>query len=490
MLLYVAARSAAWLLALLAVALGGAALVPRLVAATPLRIADQLWRDERATEAWALYTDLHEADALPPYAQLRLAGLALERGACGDAELLAVPMLQQPAAADDAALAHLIRAECALKRNAPQRAGAEWNAIAGSPTGFALAQVVQGEHALRSGDLPAATKHLETALRNPLPPPWTAFAHLRLAQASSDPAAAAHHVAAIPATLPAADPATRPLLPLRLHELAAQAASLRAVLAAPAADQDQLRGQVLLDAGLWQLAAAHWDRLAQHDGDDPRAPAYAAYARYQLGERRNATLALRALGQRFPGDPFIATLRATFVLGTGDANTARIFIERAEAEHGRDPALALVRSDILAAQRRYADALAERRRARDIAPPAQRARYALALAQQHVDLAYNLCDEGIAAAQDATTLAPNDAQAWHTLAAAQRHCRRYADALTAAQQGLTLAPDDPALHFYAGAALWETDQRDQGRVYLLRAADLAPASTWRERAEDILQIAD
>jgi Flp pilus assembly protein TadD len=101
-----------------------------------------------------------------------------------------------------------------------------------------------------------------------------------------------------------------------------------------------------------------------------------------------------------------------------------------------------------------------------------------------------LCDEGIAAAQDATALAPNDAHTWLTLAAAQRHCRRYADAVTAAQQGLALAPDDPALHFYVGAALWEDDQREQARAYLLRAADLAPASTWRERAEDILKIAD
>lgn len=489
-MLYAAARSAAWLLALLLVSIGGAALAPRLRAATPLRTADQLWRDGRATEAWALYTGLHGADALPPYAQLRLAGLALERGACGDAELLAAQVLHQPTTADDAALAHLIRAECALKRNASQCAGAEWNAIAASPTGDALAQVVQGEHALRNGDLAAATQHLEMALEQPLPPPWTAFAHLRLAQTSSDSTVASQHIAAIPATLPTADPATRPLLPLRSHELAAQAASVRATLAAPPADQDQLRGQVLLDAGLWQLARAHWDGLAQRDRDEPRPPAYAAYARYQLGERRRATLALRGLGQRFPGDPFIATLRATLVLRTGDANTAILFIERAEMEHPLDPALALVRADILAAQRRYADAIAERRRARNIAPAQQRARYALALAQQHVDLAYNLCDQGIAAAQDATTLGPNDAQAWHTLAAAQRHCRRYADAIAAAQRGLALAPDDPALQFYAGAALWENDQCEQARAYLLRAADLAPASTWRERAEELLKTAD
>jgi Flp pilus assembly protein TadD len=74
------------------------------------------------------------------------------------------------------------------------------------------------------------------------------------------------------------------------------------------------------------------------------------------------------------------------------------------------------------------------------------------------------------------------------MAAVHYHCGRYTDAIAAAQQGLVHAPDEPALHFFLGSALWEAKQHDDARHHLIRAADLAPNSLWRERAEDILKI--
>jgi len=489
-LLQAAARSAAWLLALLVIALGAATLAPQLIASAPLQAADQVWRDGRATEAWALYTQLEKAQGLPPQTQLRLAGLALERGACGDAELLAARALQQSLTRNDAAFAHLVRAECATRRGAWDTAAAAWMALDVASPLDALAHVLQGEHALHSGDADTAIEHFEAALRHDLPTPWTLVVHLRLAQATDDRAAAQQHLEALPATLPAPDPTTRPLLPLPPAAILAQAAHLHAIGVAPLAEHPQLRGQHLLDAELWQLAAAHFDQLAHLNPHDPRAPAYAAYARYQMGERRAATDALRALHRRFPTEPLVATLRATLALEIGETATAASIIDQATMEQPLDPALALVRSNVFAAQHRYEDAVVERRLARDIAPAAQRGRYALALAQQHLDLAYNLCSDGIAAAQDATALVPTHGEAWETLAAAHYHCGRYTDAITAAQQGLEHTPDDPALHFFLGSALWEAKQRNEAREHLIRAADLAPNSQWRERAEQLLRIKD
>jgi Flp pilus assembly protein TadD len=112
------------------------------------------------------------------------------------------------------------------------------------------------------------------------------------------------------------------------------------------------------------------------------------------------------------------------------------------------------------------------------------------LVQQHLDLAYKLCSDGMAAAQEATALAPADGEAWQTSAAVYYHCGRFTDAIAAAQQGLAHAPDNPALHFFLGSALWEANQRDEGRDHLIRAADLAPNSQWRERAEELLQMKD
>ncbi len=488
MLLHAAARSVVWLLALLFISIGSAALAPHFIASSPLRDADQAWRDGRALEAWQLYTQLAQNQGLPPHAQLRLAGLALERGACGDAELLAAQALTHAIARDDAALAHLIRAQCAVKREAWNTATAAWIALDAQSPLRAVAHVLQGEHALGSGDTYPAVKHFERALRHALPAPWTAFAQLRLAQMSVDRTAAQQHLQFIPTTLPTPDPSTRPLLPLPPSTIVAQAAHLRAVVAAPSAEHDQLRGQHLLNAALWQLAIAHFDHLAQFHPDDPRPRAYGAYARYQMGERRAATDALRVLHRRFPSDPLVATLRATLALHAGEPATAAAIVDRAAKKQPLDPALALVRSDVLVAQRRYADALAERRRARDIAPAAQRGRYALALAQHHLDLAYNLCGYGVTAAQEVTALAPTNRQAWQIMAAVHYHCGRYTDAIAAAQQGLVHAPDEPALHFFLGSALWEAKQHDDARHHLIRAADLAPNSLWRERAEDILKI--
>lgn len=414
-MLRIAARAATWWLALFCLA--GAALAPQMDAATPLQRADTLWQAGHVTEAWVAYASLEKQHSLPPSAQLRLAGLLLARGTCGDAELLAARALGQPLTRDDAAVAYLMRAECATRRQAQDSATAAWSAIDSTSPYAALAHVLRGEHALHNGDGAAAVTQFTTALRHDLPAPWAALAHLRLAQTSDDLAAAQHHLAALPPALPAPDPVSRPLLPLPALAITAQAADLRTVLRAPAEDQPQLRGQHLLAAGLWMFTATYFDRVAQGKEADPRAPAYAAYARYQAGEHRAATDALRSLHARFPDEPLVTTLYATVALQGGYTHTAAMIVERAAMEQPLDPALALVRSDLLAAQHRYADAVAERRRARDSASTAQRGRYAVAVAQQHLQLAYNVCSDGIAAAQTAATLAPDTMEAWQTLAA-------------------------------------------------------------------------
>ncbi|HEY0733580.1 MAG TPA: hypothetical protein VGD69_01635, partial [Herpetosiphonaceae bacterium] len=132
------------------------------------------------------------------------------------------------------------------------------------------------------------------------------------------------------------------------------------------------------------------------------------------------------------------------------------------------------------------EAIAERRRARDIARPEVRGRYALALAEQHLSLTYRVCDSGITAANEATAIAAADPQAWQLLASMFYHCRSYNQAADAAQRGLALAPNDPALRFFLGAALWEDRSQDVARPHLIAAADLAPASEWRKRAEQTL----
>jgi tetratricopeptide (TPR) repeat protein len=469
----------------------GASFVSQLTASSPTDTADRLWREGRATEAFHLFTQF-DSKALSPTAQLRLAGLALERGACGQAELLSAKALQRSPAPDDAALAHLTRGACAARRNQFQRADLEWHAIPAPSPYHTLALVLRGEAALQRGDQAAALADFRTALHQPLPQPWTAFVHLRMALLLSrtDPGMAWWHVTSIPTTMPAPDPTSRPFLPLHPSEIASQARSLEAILVAPAEQQPQLLGQHLLEMELYRLALEHFELVDLNKPDGPRAHAYAAYSRYLLGQHDAAIAALRELAARRPHEPAVATMYALLVLTTGDVDAATQALDLAETQQPLDPAFALVRSDVLAAEHRYAEAIGERRRARDIAPPAQHGRYALALAQQHLALTYDLCRDGVAAAQEATTLSPHNSDAWHTLAAAYFHCGSYNEGLTAARQGLKHAPDDPALLFFLGAALWEHGDPDVGRSLLLRAADRAPGSQWRARAEQTLNMED
>jgi tetratricopeptide (TPR) repeat protein len=179
-------------------------------------------------------------------------------------------------------------------------------------------------------------------------------------------------------------------------------------------------------------------------------------------------------------------LYATAALESGQLDAADAALQIAEARHPLDPALMLVRADLLLAQHEYARAITELRRARDIAQPEQRGRYALALAQQHLRLTYDLCGGGITAAREAVTIAAADPDAWQSLAAALYHCRAYAEAASAARSGLALAPARADLDFFLGAALWAAGQRDEARPFLIAAIDRAPASEWRVRAEQLL----
>ena len=456
---------------------------------TELRAAERLWHAGRTTEALRRYQALQSSPTAFALVDVRLAALFLLRGDCSQAQVHVAAAFAKPVRRDEAALAHLIAGQCAALRGDPARAQAEWDSVDPRSPYHSLVAVLHGENALRAGQRSTTIERYAPALDASLAEPWRSFAHFRLALALAlaAPNDALQHLAAIPVALPAPDPATRPLLPLTSPQIVQQSRQLRAILELPRAQHAQLLGQHLLDLNLVHLALATFEQVPLDAPNRPIAEAHAAYARWQIGQTTAATAQLRELVGRYPQQPLIATLYATVAINAGELDAAAAVLDAAEARHVLDPAIALVRSDLLAARREYAQAIVERRRARDIAQPEARGRYALALAQQHLDLTYRVCDDGITAAREAATIAANDPRAWQMLAAMLYHCRSYAQAAEAAQQGLQRAPNDPALHFFLGAAQWENHAKESGRAHLLTAADLAPAGEWRRRAEQMLQ---
>lgn len=453
-----------------------------------LRAAEQLWQTGRVTEALRSYQTLRASESAPALVDIRLAAMTLLRGDCAQAQTYASTALGKPLRRDEAAQAHLIAGQCAAQRGALDRAQAEWLSVDPQSPYHALVDVLSGEIALRGGLRSSAIDDYTAALSAPLSEPWRSFARLRLALALAPhaPETALQQLQSIPATLPDPTPETRPLLPLTSGAIVGQARQLEAILAAPQEQQRQLIGQQLLDLDLLRLAIATFEQVPIDAPRDPLAEAHAAYARWQLGQTSAATTQLRELVTQYPQEPLIATLYATIAINASNLDQAATVLDAAEARAPLDPAIVLVRSDLLVARRLYPEAIAERRRARDIARPEVRGRYALALAEQHLSLTYRVCDSGIDAASEATTIAAADPQAWQLLASMYYHCRSYKQAAEAAQRGLALAPNDPALRFFLGAALWEDRDRESGRPHLIAAADLAPASEWRKRAEQTL----
>ena len=105
------------------------------------------------------------------------------------------------------------------------------------------------------------------------------------------------------------------------------------------------------------------------------------------------------------------------------------------------------------------------------------------MARFHLDTALHVCDIGIVAAEESTKLLPDDPRAWVVLAAARLGCGEITGARDAAAQALARAPADAEASYYMGRALAILGDRAEARRALIQAADLAPASPWRVRAE-------
>lgn len=454
-----------------------------------IRAAERLWRTGRVAEARRQLLAIERQGSAPTVVNVRLAAIALLRGECADAQTRAATALLNGNALrrDEAAQMHLVAGQCAALSGNSDRAEAEWASVdARSPLRF-LADVLRGEQAFRAGRASVATTRYQAALNAAPPEPWRSLVHLRLAllNAADAPAEAAQNLAAIAPDLPAPDTSTTPFLPIAINNISVQARQLSAILPISEPQRSLLLGQQLLDLGVFRLAIDRFERAPLDAPESLAANAQAAYARWQLGQTGAAATQLKELAGFAPQQPLVATLYATVALHENDLDGADAALDRAEQANPLDPAIALVRSDVLAARREYARAMSELRRARDIAQPDARSRYALALVAQHLNLTYDVCGSGVVAGREASTIAPNDPAAWQMLATVLYHCRLYAEAADAARTGLQLAPDTAALHWFLGAALHELG--DPGaQAHLVRAADLAPADEWRQRAEQLL----
>lgn len=474
-----------WLLAAaLLAAVGALALRPD--PRDALRAADRLFAAGRYHEALAAYARLSPE---LPAAQLRLGAIRAVRGEQLPAERAIRAAMGRGLADHDYHLGLLYLGEALADSGRAALAADTWRLVEDcrSPAACAArgpARALAAEAALRAGDYLGAAAGFRAALDARPPSDWAELARYRLAllRASDNPAAALSFLEPPPGQRPApADPLLAPLLP----QAGDGPGRLAAVLAAPAADRPQLLGQLYLGLGLFGLAEGQFARIDPAGPDAVGAAAYAAYTSWRAGDAAASLARLETLVREHPAEPRARTLLALAYLGAAAPDAARDQIDAVARLTPGDPDLQLAWASWHAARREYDLASQAYAQALAAAAPAERGRYALLAAEFHLATTFELCERGLPLAEEAAAALAQDAAALTALAAHHYHCGGFAAAAQTARAAQA-AGAGPDAAYYLGAALAALGDRPAARAALIRAADLAPASDWRRRAEQVL----
>ena len=451
-------------------------------------------------QADALFAAGHYHDARAAYIAIvehapRLAPALLRLGIVYAVRNERVAADQQLAYALDAGLsqanyelARLYQGWLAAQAGQRDQAVRYWATIGERSAWLPLRRVLEAENLLALADYAGAEASYRASIAAGLPGEWRALVATRLAllRASSDPDAAL-------AELNRTDTPTTHVAPASLIYAAGllpvadpDANQLAIALRAPADQRPQLLGQLYLNAQLFGLAEAQFSAVGAGSAHALAAATYAAYTRWIAGDRVGGLQRLEDVVTAHPADSRARTLLALAYLAAQNAPAAQLQIDHVRTQAPRAPETHLVLAQWYAAQHDYLAAADEYERALDEAPPAARGIYALAVARFHIDIALDRCERGLPAAEEAARALPDDPRAWITLANARYGCRDAAGSRAAAEQALERLPTSAEASYYLGRALAALGDRPGARLALISAADLAPRSPWRERAEALI----
>jgi Flp pilus assembly protein TadD len=470
-----------WAVALCAL-LAAARLIGAPDAREALREADVIFGQRHYHEALGRYAPLSPA---LPAAQLRLGVVRALRGERPAAERALRGAMQRGLRPAEYQLALIYLGRVLAEDGRAALAAQTWRLAddCRSPQACAYrapARLLGGEEALRRGDYGAAEAAYRAALAEPMPPGWAELARYRLAllRAPLSPAQALAELRAPPEPVAPPEPLLAPALPAA----AAGADQLAGVLAEPAERRPQQLGQLYLGLGLHGLAEDQFARVDPRGPDASAAAAYAAYTRYRAGDPAGGLARLEELVARHPDEPRARTLLALAYISADAADAAAAEIETVARLTPSDPDIQLAWASWYAARRDYAEAALAYDRAVGQAPERERGRYALLGARFHLVTSYDQCEAGLPMAEFAGATLAAEPGALTTLAALRYHCGRFAEAASAAREAQARGAG-PDAAYYLGAALAALGQPGDARIALIHAADLAPASIWRERAE-------
>jgi Flp pilus assembly protein TadD len=455
-----------------------------------LRSADALFAARHYHDARAAYSAIlsHRPRFAPALLRLGIvATIRDERAVADEALVTALGFKLSP---PEYELVRLYQGQLAAIAGQRDNANQFWGTISAQSALFGRGRVLEAEQLLLITDYAGAEATYREALQLDLPSEWRALTHTRLAllRASSDPDAALAELAQIAALAPEPKATSIDWAAALLPTATPDAQQLAAVLRAPPDLRAQMLGQLYLSAQLYTLAEAQFAIVAPTSPSARAAAAYAAYTRWRAGDHAEGLRRLQELVERYPDEPRARALLALAYLTNRDDDSAKAQLDVIRTLVPRAPDTHLAWGQWYATQHDYVAAADAYRRALSDASPEQRGGYALALARFYVDTSFQICEAGRTAAEQAIAALPEDPRAWTLASATRLSCGDAAGAQAAAAHALQHDPTNAEATYYLGRALAALGQRRAARAALVSAADLAPATAWRERAEQQITV--
>ncbi|RRR74632.1 MAG: hypothetical protein EI684_06610 [Candidatus Viridilinea halotolerans] len=450
-----------------------------------LRNADRLFLAGRYHEALFAYAPL-VADL--PAAQMRLGMVYTLRGERSLAEEALRNAMRRGLATGDYHLALLYLGQALAADGRYELAMQTWHLLEDCRSTEACVyrapgRVLAADAAWRAGEIARAEAGWRAALDAALPNAWAHYAQARLALllAADRPAAALTLLATPVQTGGSTQPFTAALLPAE-----GQApAQLAAILAAPSDERHQLLGQLYLAEGRYDLAEGQFAQIAPDSPHAHAALVYAAYANWRADGSDAGRARLEALVAASPQDAQARMLLALVYLSAADADAAYAQLETVEHLAGEPADREIAWASWHSARREYDQASLAYDRALVTAKAERLGDYALLAARFHLATNYELCRIGWSMAELAARERPTNAETLTIVAAHRYRCGAFADAAEAARAAQRNGAGAEAA-YYEGQALAALGETAQAYQALIRAADVAPASLWRQRAEEAL----
>lgn len=379
------------------------------------------------------------------------------------------------------------------KRGYQDEARNAWDQIDRRSALTGLRLVLEAEVSLNQQDFVRAERELRQALTYPLPVDWFRFTHQRLAllRASSDLVSALNELQ-LSESKPT-EPASGHYFQLAqalLPHSSLTSTQLRNILEAPAEQRAQLLGQTYLELAWYPLAELQFAAIPESSPLWFSAVSYLAYTQWQIGASDESISQLSKLMESYPEDPRPRALLALIQLSASQEDEARIQLNLVRTMAPYEPDTFLAWAQWHSVKREYTQAAQAYENARTRAAPAERLKYSIAQIRFHLNTNTSVCSTALQVAEEAATLEQQNSDVWTLLAQVQLACKQTQQALYSSQQALRLNNKHAEAYFYQGEALISLKQRDAARASLIQAANLAPSSIWRNRAEELLQQLD